>query len=205
MVKLGFPVTWINWVMGCITMPSFSILINWKPYGNIKPSRWLRQGDPLSPYLFLLCAEGFTSLLAKAEMDRHIKGVSICKGAPTISNLMFVDDSILFCCATLGEVEVINEVLQIYANASSQCINMEKSSIYFSSNTQGNQREEIVSLLGVKEVERFEYYLGLPTLVGRAKYQTFHFLKDKVWKKLQGWKGIMLSRTGKEVLIKAIA
>ena len=186
-------------------MPSFSILINWKPYGNIKPSRWLRQGDPLSPYLFLLCAEGFTSLLAKAEMDRHIKGLSICKGAPTISNLMFVDDSILFCCATLGEVEVINEVLQIYANASSQCINMEKSSIYFSSNTQGNQREEIVSLLGVKEVERFEYYLGLPTLVGRAKYQTFHFLKDKVWKKLQGWKGIMLSRTGKEVLIKAIA
>ena len=152
--------------MGCITTPSFSILINWKPYGNIKPSRWLCQGDPLSPYLFLLCAEGFTSPLAKAEMDRRIKGVSICKGAPTISNSMFADDSILFCHATPGEVEVINEVLQIYANASGQCINMEKSLIYFSSNTQSSQREEIVSLLVVKEVECFEYYLGLPTLVG---------------------------------------
>ena len=87
-------------------------------------------------------------------MDRRIKGVSICRGAPTISNLMFADDSILFYHATTGKVEVINEVLQAYANALGQCINMEKSSVYFSSNTQGSQREEIVSLLGVKEVER---------------------------------------------------
>ncbi|XP_075670119.1 uncharacterized protein LOC142639867 [Castanea sativa] len=104
------------------------------------------------------------STLAKAETDRRIKGVSICKGAPTLSNLMFADDSILFCQATIGEVEVINDVLQTYANASGQCINMEKSSVYFSSNTRGSQRDEIVSLLGVKEVKRFESYLGLPTL-----------------------------------------
>ena len=146
-------------------MPSFSILINRKPYGNIKPSRGLCQGDPLSPYLFLLCAKGFTSLLAKAEMDGRINGVSIYKRVPTISNLMFANDSILFCRANLREFEVINEVLQIYANASGQCINMEKSLVYFSSNTQGNEREEIVSLLGLKEVKRFESYLSLPTLV----------------------------------------
>ena len=205
MAKLGFLVTWINWVMGCITTPSFSILINGKPYGNIRPSKGICQGDPLSLYLFLLCAEDFTSLQAKAEMDRRIKGVSICRGVPTISNLMFADDSILFCRATTGEAQVINEMLQVYANASGQCINMEKSSVYFSSNTRGNHRDEIVSLLGVKEVERFGSYLGLPTLVGRAKYQTFSFLKDRVWKKLQGWKGNMLSKAGKEVLIKAIA
>ena len=59
-------------------------------------------------------------------------------------------------------------------------------------------------MLGVKVVDRFESYLGLPTLVGRAKYQTFSYLKDRVWKKLQGWKGMMLSRVDKEVLIKAI-
>ena len=62
-----------------------------------------------------------------------------------------------------------------------------------------------MSILGVKEVERFETYLGLPTLVGRAKYQTFSYLKDRVWKKLQGWKGCLLSKVGKEVLIKAVA
>ena len=99
---------------------------------------------------------------------------------------------------------MINEILQTYANASSQCINMEKSSIYFSSNTQEGKKAEIVSLLRVKVVDIFESYLGLPTLVGRAKYQTFSYLKDRVWKKLQGWKGMLLSRVGKEVLIKAV-
>ena len=54
-------------------------------------------------------------------------------------------------------------------------------------------------------MERFEAYLGLSTLVGRAKYQTFSYLKDRVWKKLQGWKGMMLSRAEKEVLIKVVA
>ena len=99
------------------------------------PSRGIRQGDPLSLYLFLLCVEGFNSLLFQAEMEGHIKGVSICRRAPSVTNLMFVDDSILFCRATLGEVEVINEVLRTYANASGQYINMEKCSVFFSSNT----------------------------------------------------------------------
>ena len=54
-------------------------------------------------------------------------------------------------------------------------------------------------------MDRFEKYLGLPTLVGRAKYHSFAYLKDRVWKKLQGWKGTILSRGGKEVLIKAVA
>jgi len=90
---------------------------------------------------------------------------------------MFANDSIIFCRATCGEVEVINEVLQTYANAFGQCINIEKSSVYFSNNTQEGQKAEIVSMLGVKVVERFESYLGLPTLVGRAKYQTFFLFK----------------------------
>ena len=60
-------------------------------------------------------------------------------------------------------------------------------------------------VLGVKEVDRFDTYLGLPTLVGRSKYQTFSLLKDRVWKKIQGWKGQLLSKVEKEVLIKAVA
>jgi len=62
-----------------------------------------------------------------------------------------------------------------------------------------------LEILGVKEVNKIETYLGLPTLVGRAKYHIFSYLKDRIWKKLQGWKGLMLSRAGKEILIKAMA
>ena len=64
MQKMGFSDRWIERVMSCVTTSSFSVLVNGKPYANILPSRGLHQGDPLSPYLFLLCAEGFTSLLA---------------------------------------------------------------------------------------------------------------------------------------------
>ena len=68
-----------------------------------------------------------------------------------------------------------------------------------------DQRERIKRELGVHEVDRFESYLELLTLVGRAKYQTLSYIKDRVWKKIQGWKGQLLSRVGKEILIKVVA
>ena len=184
----------------CVTSPSFSILINGKPYGNLQPSRGICQGNPLLPYLFLLCAEGFTALIEKAVQERQIQGVSICRKAPKLTNLLFADDSLLFCQATHSEVTVIIEILQLYAGASSQSINLEKSSVYFSGNTPMEQKQRIVCTLGVKEVVRFDSYLGLPTLIDHEKYQIFSFLKGRVWKKLQGWKGCCYLRRERRCL-----
>ena len=142
--EVGFSKKWIERMMTCVTTTSFSILLNGKPYGNVLPSRGIRQGDLLSPYLFLLCAEGFTSLLAKAENDGKIHGASICRGASKVSNLLFADDSLLFCKATRNKVEVISKVLQTYANASRLCINLEKSSVFFSSHTSASQKQDIL-------------------------------------------------------------
>ena len=103
----------------------------------------------------------------------------ICRRAPSISHLLFADDS-LFCRASQEKVHVVKEILQLYAMASGQCINFEKSSIYFSSKAGHDQKEWIKNNLGVREVDRFESYLGLPTLIGHSKYQAFSFLKDKV-------------------------
>jgi len=111
MEKMGFPALWIERVMSCVTTPSFSILVNGKPYAMIHPSRGLSQGDPLLTFLFLLCAKGFTALLAKAKLEGRIKGVSICRRAPKVTNLLFVDDSLLFCQATQTEGEAIAEIL----------------------------------------------------------------------------------------------
>ena len=93
MAKLGFSEVWIEQVMCCVSTPSFSICINGKSYSSIKSSRGLCPGDPLSPYLFLLCIEGFTSLLARVEIEERLHGVSICRRAPSISHLLFADDS----------------------------------------------------------------------------------------------------------------
>ena len=118
MLKLGFPKGWVDRVMSCVSSTSFSVLINGKRYGMITPTRGLRQGNPLSPYLFLLCAEGFTSLLQKAKLEGHIHGVSICRRALKISHLLFADDSLLFCQASKKETQEALEILKLYAEAS---------------------------------------------------------------------------------------
>ena len=97
MVRLGFPDLWIERVMCCVSTLSFSICINGKAYGTILPTRGLRQGDLLSPYLFLLCVEAFSALLSKSKEEGRLKEVAVCRNAPCISHLLFADDSLLFC------------------------------------------------------------------------------------------------------------
>ena len=118
MLRLGFPGAWIDQVMTCVSSSSFSVLINGKAYGNIIPTKGLCQWDLLSPYLFLLCAERFTSLLARVEEEGRLHGISICWRAPTISHLLFADNSLLFCQANQEEVRCISDTLLLYAASS---------------------------------------------------------------------------------------
>ena len=89
MKKMGFGDTWTNLMMQCISKATYSVLINGEPYGHIKSTRRMHQGDPLSPYLFLLCTEGFYGLLRKAEENGDIRGVSIYRSAPKLTHLFF--------------------------------------------------------------------------------------------------------------------
>ena len=93
--------------------------------------------------------------------------MAIYRNAPYLTNLLFTDDSLIFCQANKDEVQVVSDTLQLYAKASGQCINLEKSSTYFSSNASVEQKAWVVDKLKVKEVEKFDSYLGLPTLIGR--------------------------------------
>lgn len=96
---------WIGWVMNCVSTVSWSVTVNGQHYGFTQPQRGLRQGDPLSPYLFLLCAEGLSSLVKVRERQGLISGVKISRGGPTISHLLFVDDYLIFCKAVKEESE----------------------------------------------------------------------------------------------------
>lgn len=114
MLKLGFASRWVELIMECVTTPTYSILINGNPHGFIKPSRGIRQGDPLSPYLFLLCAEGLSSLIRKAESGNKIHGVAASRHGPRTSHLLFADDSLLLSKASVEECQNILNILDTY-------------------------------------------------------------------------------------------
>ena len=103
MLRMGFNPRWISLISGCIRSVTYSILLNGQPHGLIILERGLRQGDLLSPYLFLLVTEGLHALFTKAEVDGALQGVSICVAGPKISHLLFIDDSLVFCGATIAE------------------------------------------------------------------------------------------------------
>lgn len=96
-------------------------------------------------------------------------------------------------------------MLDRYCCASGQEVNFSKSEVTTSSNVAIQQKEELASALGVKLVDSHGKYLGMPVWVGRSKTQAFEFLKDRVWKRLKGWKQKLLSFAGREVLLKAVA
>lgn len=98
MLKLGFTCRWVELVMHCVSTVSYCIKVNGKYSRRIYPQRGLRQGDPLSPYLFIICAEGLSAMLQKAEVEGRIQGIKVCREAPTINHLFFTDDSSAYVC-----------------------------------------------------------------------------------------------------------
>jgi hypothetical protein len=109
--------------------------------------RGLRQGDPLSPYLFLLCAEGFSAFLTEAENAGRIRGVWICQNAPSISHLLFADDCLLLVRANRKNAEQIQSILNLYEQVSGQTINKAKSAVLFSANTNDDNRAAVMETL----------------------------------------------------------
>ncbi|GAU35453.1 hypothetical protein TSUD_364090 [Trifolium subterraneum] len=142
LTSMGFGDSWIRWIMMCVSSVNYSILMNYDKVGPIIPGRGLRQGDPLSPYLFILVAEGLTSLIHQAVG----RGDGKCRRA----------------------------------------------------------KEDLASILGVRHALGTGIYLGLPSMIGRSKKAVFSYIKDRIWKKMNSWRGRALSKAGKEVMIKFV-
>jgi ribonuclease HI len=202
--RMGFDEVWVRWMMMCVSTVNYSVLLNFEKLGPIVPGRGLRQGDPLSPYLFILVAEGLTALMKQAVGTGTIHGMRICRGAPVVSHLLFADDCFLFCRASVAEATQLLTILRTYADASGQQINLSKSEVFISRNLSVAAQEDLASVLGVTHVLGTGTYLGLPSMIGRSKKAIFSFIKDRIWKKINSWRGRALSKAGKEVMIKSV-
>ncbi|CAM8957099.1 unnamed protein product [Rhodiola kirilowii] len=204
LLKLGFTEKWVNRVMLCVSSVSYQVKVNDQVSTVIKPERGLRQGDPLSPYLFLLCTELLTAKLNLAVIRNRLSGVQICKKAPVVSHLLFADDSIFFIKAGAAEALSLKNIFRQYEGVSGQRINYEKSGICFSRNTPADVRLEVCNVLRMPQVSSHSKYLGLPLVIGQRKTESFKCILEKVWKKITDWKNKLLSAAGREVLVKAV-
>ncbi|XP_057791239.1 uncharacterized protein LOC131008372 [Salvia miltiorrhiza] len=171
---------------------------------EFQPTRGLRQGDPLFPFLFLFYAEALSGLLRQAETHELLHGARLCRTAPRVSHLLFADDCIVFARANTSEIEVISDILRCYEGASGQMVNRDKSKISFNSSVLGETKLLLTDHLGVQCQGQRGSYLGIPSTVGRSKTEIFQMLLDRTRKKSKDWKRRSLSGAGKMVLIKSV-
>ena len=205
MKKLGFDDTWIGWIESYVTSSSFSILTNGSPFGLFSLARGLRQGDPLSPFLFIFGFEVFSRVMFKKESLGHIKELKIVRNTNPIHHLLFVDDLLIFGKASHREASCIKSYLSKYCSWSGQPINALKSSARFNKNTSHSISTSIFNILPFNPNPLTSIYLGLPILLGYSKWVVFQSIIDKVQNKVEGWRSKTLSQASRLILIKSVA
>jgi hypothetical protein len=204
LLKLGFCKRWIEWVMTCVCSVRFSVRINGYNSEPFSPSRGLRQGDPLSPYLFLFVGEALSCALNKQSVVGSITPIKVARGAPGISNLLFADDSLLFFKASPEEARAVDSSLKLFQRCTGQLLSPSKCSILFSSACPMAIQSEIKSILGISSSTFEEKYLGFPTPDGRMKNSCFQPIMARFTKRLSNWVERLMSHGAKDTLIKSV-
>ncbi|KAK4384257.1 hypothetical protein Sango_3078900 [Sesamum angolense] len=202
------PIVWIPghlycWIEECVTTPMFSVCINGNPHDFFKGARGLRQGDPMSPFLFILVME-VLQLMMQQLIDQN-KGFSYhwsCKELG-LFQLSFADDLLLFCKADVASVQVLRHGLDEFANLSGLHANPHKSQLIISRSAQ-EEREHLIAALQFQEGHLPLRYLGLPILASRLSISDCHPLLLKVDSRIKGWDSIQLSFAGRLQLIKSM-
>ncbi|CAE6126157.1 unnamed protein product [Arabidopsis arenosa] len=154
---------------------SYAFLINGSPKGSVSPSRGLRQGDPHSPYLFILCTEVLSGLCKKAQLHGSLPGVRMSRRSPLMNHLLFPDDTMFFSKTSVRSCETLMRILK-----------------------------RVTQALGIEKEGGIGKYLGLPEHFGRRKKDIFTAIVDKVRQRSLSWSNRFLSEAGKNVLLKAV-
>ncbi|GJX80091.1 RNA-directed DNA polymerase, eukaryota, reverse transcriptase zinc-binding domain protein [Tanacetum coccineum] len=203
LVHFGFHNNMITWIMSCLSSPMFSVNVNGYSHGFFKGMRGLRQGDPLSPYLFTLVMEVFSLMVKrKIEDDGNFKYHWRCDKLK-ITHLSFADDLMIFSSADLHSVKILSKALSEFSGVSGLVPNLDKSSVFFG-NVPENLKSAILQLMplsvGILPVK----YLGLPLITSRLSKHHCSGLIDNVKKRLLNWKNKALSFAGRLQLLNSV-
>ena len=204
LLKMVFGSRWMDWMWWCISTAKFSILINGVPASFFSNSKGLRQGDPLSLYLFVLGMEVFSTLLRRAGEGGFLSGCRLRgRGGEelTVSHLLFVDDTIIFCKVRREQIPNLSWILAWFEATSGLRINLAKSVLI--PVREVDELEELAVELGCRLGALPIVYLGLPLRAHHKASSTWDGVEERMRRRLAQWKRQYISKGGKITLIKS--
>ncbi|KAI5349115.1 hypothetical protein L3X38_002002 [Prunus dulcis] len=201
---LELPAHYIKLIMSCVNSVRYQVCVNGELTEAFLPSNGIRQGDPLSPYLFVLCIEKLSHIIFDSVNRKCWKPVKTSQSGPAVSHLFFADDLVLFAEASIKQARVMKSCLDLFCQASGQLVNFDKSAIFCSPNTNRELAREMSGICGSPLTDNLGRYLGMPLLHSRVTKGTFMGIVDKVHKRLASWKSKLLSFAGRTTLIQAV-
>ena len=185
-----------------ISSAHFHILWNGSPLPEVVPSRAIRQGDPLSPYLFILCLERLSIKLNEAVCDKLIHPIHFRTGVRLL-HLFFADDIFLFTRAIARDCKNLSRLLLDFCESSDQLMSATKSKTWFPPRTPRHIKEQVAGILGLPTTDRIGTYLGMPIFTTRWTASSYQYLVDNIRKRIEGWQAKYLSMAGRATFIKA--
>ncbi|KAL5562053.1 hypothetical protein UlMin_031800 [Ulmus minor] len=204
LTAFGFHPRWIRWALLCYSTTYMTLMLNGVAFHSFRPKRGLRQGDPISSYLFILCMEVLSRLINQKVVMGHIVGFKLDRHISALYHLFFVDNIFLMGKCTVNEAFYFKECFDTFCNWSSQSFNTRKSNSFFNNRANGQSSGLIASMMGFDKISLKSSYLGLP-LFRSGFSKDFNFLLEKLESKLASWKSEVLSKAKRMVLIKSIA
>ncbi|GKV45492.1 hypothetical protein SLEP1_g52564 [Rubroshorea leprosula] len=203
LMRTGFTAKWRKWIKECLQSSMISILVNGSPTKQFSVNKGIRQGDPLSPFLFLLVVEGLNGLMQLAVDKDLFKGVRIGNGNVAVSHLQFADDTLFFGEASEENIKAIKCIMRTFELASGLKINFGKIQIMEIGTEEGWQ-ERMAYRLCCKGGELPFKYLGIPIGGNHRKLSMWKPLMESFKKKLASWKSQNLSLGGRITLLNSV-
>ncbi|KAL2934382.1 LINE-1 reverse transcriptase-like protein [Bienertia sinuspersici] len=200
--KLNFPTQFVDWIMMCVSTPAFSLNINGETCGYFKGKRGLRQGDPISPLLFVICMDYLSRLLVLVGKAKGFDYHPRCK-ALGLSHLAFADDLIIMCKGDSSSARKVLQCLATFADVSGLIANEGKSNAYFC-NVASGIKEEILKFSGFKEGQLPFKYIGIQISSKKLSSSDCSILVEKIIQKIRLWGSRSLSYAGRVLLVNSV-